>query len=137
MKNMWIEIAKEAGVEIDEVFKMEALNGCDICAGDYKINKNGLLHMNEADVWINSNFEGRFISGDFEVIKKAFIPKSGDDYFYVDFSGVINRSTCYRCTIDLYTMEHGNFYRTKKEAEKNIEKHMKQFAEIKRKAGIK
>lgn len=133
MKNMWLEIAKECDVEIGEEFKIEGWNGI------YRLENVGGLYVKGSDGYYNGVvpfYTNQFISGNCTVIKIPFIPKMGGKYFRVNDKGLILEDTFYGYSPDLYSLDHGNCYATEEQAKKNIEKHMKQFEEIKQKAGI-
>lgn len=142
MKNMWIEIAKEYGVEIGEEFKLSSVDKYSgtLCQYNYKLTRDGLWYKSKCDNnWCSSNFSTRFVKGDFEVIKIPFIPKPFEKYYTVGYNREVYEeyinSEYY--ALDLHRIEHGNCYRTEEEALNNIDKHMKQFEEIKQKVGIK
>lgn len=110
------EVAKLLGVELNEEFDV---NCCGVQS--YHLTEEGLFDSDEKS---NSLMLMFLLAGGEEIIKKPWKPKYGERYFYIsirDEHSYIYENEWEDTSTDYELYHTGNFFRTEKEARKNIE----------------
>lgn len=118
------EVAALLGVEIGEEFTIKEYSK----NRTFKIERQSLYEMISPNVW-TSNLSDflELVTGDLHICKKPWKPKNGDTYWYIDNDGNVCSSAYLPCTLDVLLVSIGNYYRTKKDAEANVDKWKKYF----------
>lgn len=118
------EVAKLLGVEIGEEFDIEGF-----CYNPYHFTDSGLIDREDDE---NNEALVSLITGQYPIIKRPFIPKEEERYFYIDEDGDIRPSSNDLDAFDFALIAFGNCFRTKEEAERNKEAILKKMEEYKR-----
>ena len=107
------DVAKLLGVELGKEFKIK-YNGCEL-SSKYRISETGL--MNESGICGPTIFT-KLLTGDIEIVKPPWKPKTGQTCWYVYSDGSI-LTTVFNSdfTSDLSKYKLGKLYPTKAEAE--------------------
>ena len=115
--NYIADIAKLLGVELDKEFNIK-----DSDYNPYKITDKGLV---DCDGDIRDSLLMGLLKGNFEIIKKPWVPEEDEPYWYLTHEGYVATD---RFKNDFITSVHhmrvrlGNFFKTKQEAESYKEK---------------
>lgn len=114
------QIAKMLGVEIGEEF---TINNPDLL---YRFTENKLQFKAPESDWENALavMLRSLIEGEFEIVKKPWKPEPGDEWFTVCTLGGldVNRYLWAGTEYNWMAYRLGNCYRTREEAEANLEK---------------
>ena len=125
-KNLIPEIAKLLGVEMEEAFKIRR--------PDYEVCENGIYAFFENEGLMKKNEQGEFDNnssiefedlclGNYEIVKLPWKPKCDERYFYPSaFDQEVKVEYWSGDTFDYALKALGMVYRTKAEAEENLEK---------------
>ena len=129
------EVAKILGVEIGEVFTVKI--NCEETIGSYMFIDTGLKRLNaKGDCWdsVTDNTLELLLNETYAVDKKPWKPKDGDYYFYIDNIGRVQLEIFVSsCFVDYLRVHIGNCFKTREEAEANVEKwlaYMKQEPDL-------
>lgn len=121
MINHMAEVAKMLGVELDEEFETPAYS-----SEKYKININGIAVYEDGE-WKYSLASTSFVfekllAGQYEIKRKPWKPKDGEEFYFIEKNGKIGNYTYYGITYIENFYKLGNCYRTRAEAEANRDK---------------
>ena len=114
--NYMTDIAKLLGVELDKEFNIK---GSDY--NPYKITDKGLVDCEgEARDLLLMDL----LKGDFEIIKKPWVPEEDEPYWYLTYEGnaVPDRFKDYFSSVHQMRVRLGNFFKTEQEAKSYKEK---------------
>jgi len=105
--NKMKEVANMFGVELDEPFNIIR---CD--RNPYKFTLEGLIDIDRNRCHIAQH---DLLLGRLQIEKLPYKPKQGDKYYYVTKAGKLDIDTWEGYTIDYYTYNYGNCFRTEEE----------------------
>ena len=128
-------VAKILGVEIGEVFTIKI--NCEETIGSYMFMDTGLKRLNaKGDCWqgVTDNTLELLLNETYAIIKTPWIPKKEETYYYINMNGRVIEDKYIPTILADYVMLHiGNCFKTRKEAEANVEKwlaYMKQEPDL-------
>lgn len=110
-------IAKMVGVEMDEEFK--------IAETTYKITEDGVKVFGSFGWTSMGSAFFEMLAGKFEITRSPWKPKYGEIYYIIDDNGSVNEVAWRGDFYDTVFYRHGNCFRTKEEAEKNINAYLR------------
>lgn len=123
--NYMSEVAKMLGVELGERFKLDLHDELDnkyygdneyyLCEDGMKLDKEGHACSNADMLWF-------LLCGKYAIKRKPWKPNNSGWYYCIDELGVLSCEQWFGESIDINYYKLGNCYRTKEEAEANIEK---------------
>ena len=113
-KNHMAEVAKILGVGLGEKFEIKGSQG------QFALLANGIYSFGE-EGFVPAYF-AHLMSGVAEIKRKPWMPQHGEIYWRATVSGEVSKVCWYGDICDLGLYKLGNCYRTKEEAEANIEK---------------
>lgn len=124
--NYMSEVAKMFGVELGESFYINTQGDTE-----YVFTANGLFPAYGSVVCNNTLNE--LLTGTASIKRKPWKPKYGEEYWFVeiltDEDGYVGSEEYFdECSVCVNYYKIGNCYRTKKEAEANIDKWIKFYA---------
>lgn len=125
------EIASILGVELEEEFKIQDKSGNFIEGSPFKITSAGLLDIRDQSYTLD--MLERVFTGEHKIIKKPWMPKDGEEVFYVNIN---NNGAIWRDVFtadDLYSVVDlalGWVFKTHEEAEAHKEEIMRQKERI-------
>ncbi len=121
-KNHMADVAKMLGVELGEEFDVKYSN-----YNPYKITNEGLVDCKgEA----RESVLMKIITEKFEIVKKPWKPKTGEIYYHILLSGDVSSTTFDEENgFDMMKVRLGNCFRTREEAEANVERWLKHITE--------
>lgn len=134
--NIMPKVLEELGVVIDEEFhvvvtkKGEAIPLCSLPPDIYHFNSDYEL-VTRIGMYSQELILARLLRGIYTIKKIPFKPQRGEVMFFVLIDGFISSDRFdedLSCHLLLYNM--GNCFRTKEEAEKNVDKMVKKFNDI-------
>lgn len=114
--NYMADIAKLLGVELDKEFNIK-----DSDYNPYKITDKGLV---DCDGDVRGDLFTRLITGNFEIIKKPWVPEEDEPYWFLTYEGnaVPDRFKDYFSSVHQMRVRLGNFFKTEQEAKSYKEK---------------
>ena len=121
--NKMKEFAALLGVELDEEFKLKRLKGIwDFSSTVFRITNDGLKYQCENDLWDFAEITQNILLGDFEIVKIHWKPKEGETIYFVTSAGIGRGelSSEFIGSLALYVI--GNCFKTKEEAEDDVDK---------------
>lgn len=123
--NYMSEVAKMLGVEFGEVFYVIDSSGKKI-SPNYYIAMDGIL-SDTTPAAKNMGILNKILCGEYTIKRKSWKPKHGETYWFVeihtDKDGYVgSQEYYYDCSVDVNYYKLGNCYRTREEAEENIDK---------------
>ena len=118
------EVTKMLGVEIGEEFDINGFS-----CNPHRFTDSGLIDKEDDE---NRAALCSLIMGECHIVKRPFVPKKNDDYFYVDEDGNICADFNSFNAVDFTFIAFGNCFRTIEEAERNKETMLKKMNEYKR-----
>ncbi len=122
-KNYMADVAKMLGVEIGEEFNLVDKDGIPSAYNPFHIEARGFIDCTGDD---DAGFLIALLTGDFEIVKKPWKPKTDGTYYAIN---PLNKSV-----VGIYWWDNqndemlyllGNCFKTRSEAEKNIEAYCK------------
>ena len=129
--NYMLEVAKMLGVELGEKFKINFENdptnisGRNISDHEYFFSSDGIEVVTAGYACISVDVLFNLLRGKWTIKRKPWKPKDAeDDFWYVDADREVCRFSHF-CSKDADYMNYyklGNCYRTKEEAEANLDK---------------
>ena len=129
------EVAKLLGVEIGEVFTVKI--NCEETIGSYMVSDTGLKRMNaKGDCWVGvtDNTLELLLNETYAVVKKPWIPEEMGYYYWIDNTGRVHLEKFVSSVfVDSLRVHIGNSFRTREEAEANVDKwlaYMKQEPDL-------
>ena len=111
-KNHMNEVAALLGVELDEEFIIEDY-------GAYVLTWKGLVRKDGVVQGLILTF---LLTGELKIRRKPWKPIKDEAYYYVTEEGLTGEEDWVDVDIDLMRYKLGNCYRTKEEAEANVNK---------------
>lgn len=122
IKNYMADVAKMLGVELGEEFNLVDKDGTPSAYNPFRIEVGGFMDCTGED---DAGFLEALLTGYFEIVKKPWKPKDGEEYFYIVY-GVVY-STVFHNNIEdnLMRLRMGNCFKTKEEAKANVDKWIK------------
>lgn len=111
-KNHMNEVAALLGVELDEEFIIEDY-------GTYVLTWKGLVRKDGVVQGLILTF---LLTGELKIRRKPWKPIKDEAYYYVTEEGLTREEDWIDVDIDLMRYKLGNCYRTKEEAEANVNK---------------
>lgn len=121
--NKMSEVARILGVELDEEFLLKE----DEFGTTYKLTTEGLYDRIEgSEVFYPVADITGLITGRLTIVKKPWVPKPGDDYYYISVHGnsiCVFRKAMNGAENDLLNNALGNFFKNKDEAIANKERY--------------
>lgn len=127
-KNYMKDVADMLGIHLDEEFYMQHTEENEVPTyAYYKLTHNGLYEC------INNKWEYCYVlplllRGEYRIVKKPFIPKTGDKYYYISFDEYlvdVIATRHYNTEYDCIRTKAGIVYSTHKECKDNLEKDYK------------
>ena len=119
-KNYMSKVAEMLGVELGEEFNLVDKDGKPSAYNPYHIEEGGFIDCTGDD---DAGFLAALLTGDFEIVRKPWKPKDGDEYYYIDvFGHAIKISYVRNDNSDCMKLRMGNCFRTREEAELNKER---------------
>ncbi len=124
-KNYMKQVADMLGIYLDEEFYMQHVEENKVPTyAYYKLTYNGLYEC------INNEWEYCYalpslLRGEYRIIEKPFVPKTGDEYYYISFdeySVDVVGARYYNAECDCIRTKAGIVYSTYKECKDNLEK---------------
>ena len=114
--NYMADIAKLLGVELDKEFNIK-----DSDYNPYKITDKGLV---DCDGDIRDSLLMGLLKGNFEIIKKPWVPEEDEPYWFLTYEGkaVPDRFKDYFSSVHQMRVRLGNFFKTEEEAKSYKEK---------------
>lgn len=121
--NYMEQVAKMLGVELGEKFKIN-FDRFDNCNRnfDYYLSKSGIVLDSKDHSCISNDVLCGLIYGYYTIKRKPWMPNMRQEYLFVDEGGRIEYNEWMNTSTDLNYYKIGNLYRTKEEAEANIDK---------------
>ena len=113
------QVANMLEVDLNERFKIDIDENISLVC---YLTNNGLVVergeflVNDPDILCD------IICGRYTIRRNTWNPKEGDHYWYVTREGYAYKVTFSSCSMDRIFYKLGNCYRTKEEAERNIDK---------------
>lgn len=134
--NKWIETyMEEKNLKPNELFKLDSQTFKD----EYYFDEYGTLYRKRGNGYENPSMEiwGRLMNGiKIEKVKPKgrYVPKAGEEYFYLNSYGMITKSFNNEdVDVDKYLFQHGFVFRTLEETEdyrwflEQVDKYKKEF----------
>lgn len=119
------EVASLLGVELDEEFRIVNKDCVELCNMPCRITTNGLIDKNS-----ESRFHAlsKLLEGEYKIVKMPWKPKQNDIFFFVKPKDR-NVTSMYwgDSSFDNLLYLAGNCFKTRKEAEANIEAYCNYF----------
>ena len=125
------EIASILGVELEEEFKIQDKSGNFIEGSPFKITSAGLLDIRDQSYTLD--MLERVFTGEHKIIKKPWIPKEGEDIFYIDVEDdgeVLDDKFNSDDLYSIWNLALGWVFKTREEAEAHKEEIMQQKERI-------
>lgn len=127
--NYMEQVAQMLGVELEEEFSLHTAGGT---LGTYRLDEFGMSwRQGEESDWETAYWMNEILSGTAEIIKKPWMPKTGETYFLwntVNNECFVDYDVWSDYGDDVIAYRFGNCYRTKEEAEADKEKWEKFFS---------
>lgn len=128
-------VAELLGVEIGEVFTVTI--NCEETIDSYMFMDSGLKRLNaKGDCWdsVTDNTLELLLNETYAIVKKPWIPKEMGYYYWIDNTGRVQHEKFVSSVfVDSLRVHIGNSFKTREEAEANIEKwleYMKQDTDL-------
>ena len=119
-KNFMPDVAKMLGVELGEEFNLVDKDSKPSAYNPFHIEVGGFMDCTGDD---DAGFLTALLTGDFEIVKKPWKPKEGEEYYYIVLSGGVAHTTFDDGNIlDVLRVRLGNCFTTYKEAKANVGK---------------
>ena len=124
-KNYMEEVASLLGVELEEEFRIVNKDCVELCNMPCRITANGLIDKNSES---RLHALSKLLEGEYKIVKIPWKPKHGDIFFSV-YPTNRNVTSMYwsDCLLDTLLYLSGNCFKTRKEAEANIEAYCNYF----------
>nr|DAE13784.1 MAG TPA: hypothetical protein [Podoviridae sp. ctza028] len=130
--NYYKQVAKMLGVELNEEFDVNYMNGYR-----YQLTEDGLMFKDKlSTTWLgySSPILSKLLRGDYSIVKLPWRPKNGEHYYvYSTYHKTVLETNWQGVTEDLLYWNIGNCFRTREEARKKgkeiMEKIEKEYRE--------
>lgn len=130
--NYYKQVAKMLGVELNEEFDVNYMNGYR-----YQLTEDGLMFKDKlSTTWLgySSPILSKLLRGDYSIVKLPWKPKNGEHYYvYSTYHKTVIETNWLGVTEDLLYWNIGNCFRTREEASKKgkeiMEKIEKEYRE--------
>ncbi len=122
--NYMKQVAEMLGVELGEEFHIKEVASGEVVKNEYRITEN-TLECHYPDGWNVStigNAWGKFFTGELKIVKKPWKPKYDEGYYFINMtSASVFDDIWADHAADVLRWKLGNVFRTREEAEANID----------------
>lgn len=124
-KNYMEQVADMLDIYLDEEFYMQHIEEKEVSTNAfYKLTYEG-LYENIDNEWMYCYALPSLLMGEYKIVKKPFVPKTGDKYYHISFDEycvdvIVTRY--YNSEYDCIRTKAGIVYSTYKECKDNLEK---------------